>query len=183
MSMRVGGRGGGGGWRKEKHPTPHTALNNEGLLGVWAICELGDGEVYAGKAQLLLWVEEFHWVIMAGLFPLNLTNQCEGTGRIFPERDLHENICNSQKTFCISLAALRAAACSTRTLHTPSLSHHATQFSSLAVEYYREEGGSTGESVWGENINKQPNRDGMVYGDTLERANRVEMKGSLGDKH
>lgn len=106
MSMRVGKRRGGGG-RKEKHPTPHIALNNEGLLGVWAICELGDREVYAG---ILLWVEEFHWLIMADLFPLNLTNQCEGLRRIFPKRDLHENICNSQKTLRISLPALRAAA-------------------------------------------------------------------------
>lgn len=71
MSMRVGKRRVGGG-SKKKHPTPHTALNNEGLLGVWAICGLGDREVYAG---ILLWVQEFHWLIMAGLFPLSLTGR------------------------------------------------------------------------------------------------------------
>lgn len=37
------------GGRKEKHPTPPIALNNEGLLGVWAICELGKGKVHAGN--------------------------------------------------------------------------------------------------------------------------------------
>lgn len=128
----------------EEGETPHIALNNEGLLGVWAIYELGNREVYVG---ILLWVEEFHWLIMAGLFPLNVTNRLEGTRRVFPKMDLHENICNSQKPFCISLPALRflRPTHNCRTLHTPSLSHHATQFSSLAVEYYRAEGGSTGE--------------------------------------
>lgn len=91
--MRMGERRGGGGW-KEKHPTPHTALNNEGLLGVWAICELRDRKVHAGKAQLLLWVEELHVLIMACLFLLKLATQCEGTRTVFTEIDLHENICH-----------------------------------------------------------------------------------------
>lgn len=75
MDEYEGGRKGGGGGRKEKHPTPHIALNNEGLLGVRAICELGDRGVCAGIAQLLLWVEEFHWLIMAGLFLLRTNKQ------------------------------------------------------------------------------------------------------------
>lgn len=61
MSMRVGERRGGRG-RKEKHPTPHIALNSEGLPGVWAICKLGDGVVCARIAELLLWVEELRWL-------------------------------------------------------------------------------------------------------------------------
>ena len=109
MSMRVEERRGRGG-RKEKHPTPHIALKNEGLLGVWAICELGDREVCAGIAQLLLWVEEFHWLTMASLFQLNLTNQCEDTRSMCLKVDLHKNICNSKNPFCISVPALRAAA-------------------------------------------------------------------------
>lgn len=150
-----GGRGGVEGGRKEKHPTPHIALNNEGLLGVWAICELGDREVYAG---ILLWVEEFHWLIMAVLSPCNLTKQREGTRRIifFPKKK--KRICMRtfvilKTPFCIQLSALGDSRlwptphnCST--LHTPNLSHHATQFSSLAVEYYRVGDVNTVEAGW-----------------------------------
>lgn len=60
-----------GGWeegRKKKHPTPHTALNNEGLLGVWAVCGPGERVVYAGK---LLCLQEFYRLLMAGVFPLS----------------------------------------------------------------------------------------------------------------
>lgn len=143
MSIRVGERRGGEG-RKEKHPTPHIALNSEGLLGVWAICELGDREECARRVQLLLWVEEFFWPIMAGLVLLKLTNQCEGTRSMFPKVDLHKIICNSQNPFCISLPAVRTAShAKLKAPLTPSPSHHATQFSSLAVEYYWAEGGST----------------------------------------
>lgn len=46
MSVRVGGKGGVEEDGKEKHPTPDIDLNNDGLLGVWAISELGDGVVY-----------------------------------------------------------------------------------------------------------------------------------------
>lgn len=52
MSMRVGERRGGEG-RKEKHPTPHIALNNEGLLGVWAICELGGQRNVCGDSTVI----------------------------------------------------------------------------------------------------------------------------------
>lgn len=56
MSRRVGGGG-----RKEKHPTPHIALNTEGLMGVWAICELGGREESEQIVQLLFCLYCLYW--------------------------------------------------------------------------------------------------------------------------
>lgn len=130
----------GGG--EEKHPTPHIALNSEGLPGVWAICELGDREECARIAQLLLWVEVLHWLIMAGFFLLNLTNQCEGSGGMFPQMYLRKNICNSQTLYFsksilhIIASSENCSICKIEAPLTPNPSHHATQFTSVAVEYY-----------------------------------------------
>lgn len=119
-----------GGWeegRKKKHHTPHTALNNEGLLGVWAVCGPGKRVVYAGK---LLCLQEFHRLVMAGVFPLSRASV----------RAPHI----SMKTFVIpikykSVSVQRAAPVNTTAASFTRLdiSNSATQFSWLAAENYQ----------------------------------------------
>lgn len=59
MSMRMRGRERleEGARRNTLHPS--IALNNEGLQGVWAICELRIRKVHDGKAQMLVLMKAF----------------------------------------------------------------------------------------------------------------------------
>lgn len=140
-----------GGWeegRKKKHPTPHTALNNEGLLGVWAVCGPDERVVYAGK---LLCLQEFHRLLMAGVFPLSQASV----------RAPH----NSMKTFVIPIKSVsvdRAAPVNTTAASFTRLdiSNSATQFSWLAAENYQAKCGMDRRGRVGQKkiINKQADK-------------------------
>lgn len=85
----------GEGCKMEEGETPHIALNNEGLQGVWAICELGDQMVHS----------EIEVIAFSGRLPsgyngrfVSTKSQHPSSYFFFPKRDLHENSCNSKKT-------------------------------------------------------------------------------------
>ena len=83
---------GGGEGRKEKHPAPHTALNNKGLLGVWAICELGDRDMCGDNTVIALGGEDLLGYNSRVVSPPSNNTSVRTPGCV----DLHENICKSQ---------------------------------------------------------------------------------------